>query len=222
MTPPRTELTPQLLSRLSEGVPSEITAALASVHEADLAEALNRVDSGRAAEVISALPFEFAVRVVEHPELERRHEVFHHFPTDKAVAFIEAMSADQQADLFRGLPDADRTRFLEDLDASTRATLALLLRFRRHRGRHHDDRVRERAGDWTVEQALRPHRESAARRRRCTRSTCSIPATARLVHVVSLRELMVRRPRDPVGAGRAIGARRSRWRRQPTARTSRG
>ena len=42
----------------------------------------------RSAEVISALPFEFAVRVVEHPELERRHEVFHHFPTDKAVAFI--------------------------------------------------------------------------------------------------------------------------------------
>ena len=82
-----------------------------------------------AAELLSALPFEFAVRVLEHPELERRHEVFRHFTTDTGVAFIRAMAPDQQARLFRELPEADRTRFLEDLDAGTRATLALLLAY---------------------------------------------------------------------------------------------
>ena len=91
MTPSRMEITPQLLSRLSEAL-DEITRALAAAHEADVADALNRVDPGLAAEVISALPFEFAVRVLEHPELEQRHDVLRHFPTDNGVAFIRAMS----------------------------------------------------------------------------------------------------------------------------------
>jgi magnesium transporter len=198
MTPPRTELTPQLQSRLSEGVPSEIAAALASVHEADLAEALNRVDSGRAAEVISALPFEFAVRVVEHPELERRHEVFHHFPTDKAVAFIQAMSPDQQAHLFRRLPDADRTRFLEDLDASTRATLALLLAFPpTTAGGIMTTDYLSVPSTATAGEAL-DHVAHVGRRKPVYAIYVLDPGDRRVVHVVSLRELVVAERRTAV------------------------
>lgn len=42
--------------------------ALATAHEADVAEALNRVDPAAAAQVLSAFAFEFAGRVLEHPE----------------------------------------------------------------------------------------------------------------------------------------------------------
>ena len=71
------EITRELLSRLSEA-PSEIVPALAAAHEADVAEALNQVDPALAAKVIPALPFDFGVRVLEHPEFEQRHEVFRH------------------------------------------------------------------------------------------------------------------------------------------------
>lgn len=128
MTPSRTDMTPQLPPRLPEA-PAEIARALAAAHEADVAEALSRVDPAAAAEVLSAFPFDFVVRVLEHPEFERRHEAFRHFATGMGVTFIRAMSPDQQAHLFRALPPADRTRFLEELDAGTRATLALLLAY---------------------------------------------------------------------------------------------
>src|SRR5258705_10966013 len=191
MTTPRTDLTPELLSRLAEGAPSEIAAALASVHEADLAEALNRVDSGRAAEVISALPFEFAVRVVEHPELEQRHEVFHHFPTDKAVAFIQAISPDQQAHLFRRLPAADRTRFLEDLDASPRAALALLRAFPpATAGGIMTTDYLSVPSTATAGEAL-DHVAHVGRRKPVYAIYVLDPGDRRVVHVVSLRELVV-------------------------------
>lgn len=38
-----------------------------------------RVDPALAAKVIPALPFDFGVRVLEHPEFEQRPEVFRHF-----------------------------------------------------------------------------------------------------------------------------------------------
>ena len=65
------EITRELLRRLSEA-PSEIVPALAAAHEADVAEALNQVDPALAAKVIPALPFDFGVRVLEHPEFELR------------------------------------------------------------------------------------------------------------------------------------------------------
>lgn len=62
-------LTPELLSRPFEA-PAEIAPALPAAHGADVAEAVNRLDQEPAAQVISALPFEFAVRVVGEPRAD--------------------------------------------------------------------------------------------------------------------------------------------------------
>jgi len=190
MTPSHTDMTPQLLRNLP-GPPAEMARALVTAHEADVAEALNRVDPAAAAEVLSAFPFEFAVRVVEHPEFERRHEVFRHFTTDKGVAFIRAISPDQQAHLFRELPDADRTRFMEELDAGTRATLALLLAYppTTAGGIMTTDYV-SMPPTWTVGEAL-SHIAQVGRRRPVYAIYVLDPDDHRLVHVVSLRELVV-------------------------------
>jgi magnesium transporter len=136
--------------------------------------------------------------VVEHPELERRHEVFHHFPTDKAVAFIQAMSPDQQAHLFRRLPDADRTRFLEDLDASTRATLALLLAFPpTTAGGIMTTDYLSVPSTATAGEAL-DHVAHVGRRKPVYAIYVLDPGDRRVVHVVSLRELVVAERRTAV------------------------
>jgi len=190
MTPSRTEVTPDLLRRL-HGAPAEIASALATAHEADVAEALSGVEPATAAELLSALPFEFAVRVLEHPELERRHEVFRHFTTDTGVAFIRAMAPDQQARLFRELPEADRTRFLEDLDAGTRATLALLLAYPpATAGSIMTTDYVSGSPTWTVGEAL-SHIAQVGRRKPVYAVYVLDPDDRRLVHVVSLRELVV-------------------------------
>ena len=192
------ETTPELLKRLSEDPPEEIAAALATAHEADVAEALNQIDPGRAAQVIRASPFEFAVRVLEHPELENRHELFRHFPTDIGVAFIQAMSPDRQAQLFRTLPDAERTRFLEDLDTGTRATLALLLAYppTTAGGIMTTDYVSVPSTS-TAGEAL-SHIAHVARRKPVYAIYVLDAADRRLVHVVSLREMVVADRATPV------------------------
>ena len=190
MTPSRTEVTPDLLRRLL-GTPAEIAPALATAHEADVAEALSGVEPGTAAELLSALPFEFAVRVLEHPELERRHEVFRYFATDKGVAFIRAMAPDQQARLFRELPEADRTRFLEDLDAGTRATLALLLTYPpATAGSIMTTDYVSAPSTSTAGEAL-SHIAQVGRRKPVYAIYVLDPENHHLVHVVSLRELVV-------------------------------
>jgi CBS domain-containing protein len=190
MTASRPEMTPPLLRRLP-GAPVEIARALATAHEADVAEALSRVEPAAAAEVLSALPFEFAVRVLEHLEFERRHEVFRHFATDTGVALIRAMAPDQQAHLFRELPEADRTRFLEELDAGTRSTLALLLAYppTTAGGIMTTDYV-SIPPTWTVAEAL-SHIAQVGRRKPVYAIYVLDPDDHRLVHVVSLRELVV-------------------------------
>ena len=190
MTPSRVEMTPQPLRPLP-GAPAEMARALATAHEADVAEALSRVDPAAAAEVLSAFPFEFAVRVLEHPEFERRHEVFRHFATDKGVAFIRAMAPDQQAHLFRELPEADRTRFLEELDAGTRGTLALLLAYPpATAGGIMTTDYLSVPSTWTVGEAL-SHIAQVGRRKPVYAIYVLDPDDHRLVHVVSLRELVV-------------------------------
>src|SRR4029434_8897840 len=140
MTPSRTDMTLQLPPRLPEAQ-AEIARALAAAHEADVAEALSQMDPAAAAEVFSAFPFDFPVRVLEQTEFERRHEAFHHFATDTGVTFILAMSPDQHAHLLRALAPADTTRCLEELDAGTRGhTRAAAGICPNDRWRHHDDR----------------------------------------------------------------------------------
>ncbi len=188
--PSRTEVTPDLLRRL-HGAPAEIAGALAAAHEADVAEALSGVEPATATELLSALPFEFAVRVLEHPELDRRHEVFRHFATDKGVAFIRAMAPDQQARLFRELPEADRTRFLEDLDSGTRATLALLLTYPpATAGSIMTTDYVSIPSTGTVGETL-SHIAQVGRRKPVYAIYVLDPDDRHLVHVVSLRELVV-------------------------------
>jgi magnesium transporter len=200
--------TPELLYLL-HGDPHELAVALADARAADVAEALRHLPPEAGAKVLAALPFDLAVAVLDEPELTyERVEIVRRMGEGEAAALIEAMSSDQQADLFRELPEKDRPRVLASVEAGTRRAMELLLRF-----------APDTAGGimttefvsmpitWTVQQAL-DHVAAVGRAKETIYAIyCVAPDTQALVHVISLRDLMVTRDRslrvDEVGSRRA-------------------
>ena len=199
---------PELLYLL-HGDPGELAAALAGMRAADVAEALRDLPPDASAKVLAALPFDLAVQVFDEPELTyHRVEIVRRMGDASATTLIDAMSADQQADLFRDLPPSDRKRFLEPLDDGTRRAIELLLRF-----------APDTAGGimttefvsvpvtWTVQQTL-DHVAAVGRTKETIYAIyCVHPDTHALVHVISLRDLMLASDRsvrvDQVGSRRA-------------------
>src|SRR6185503_17854877 len=97
-----TEITDALETLLRAG-PMAVPEAVATARAEDVAEVLNRLEPPAAATLVAAMPFDFAVKVLEHPEFERRSGVFRHLDAGAAARLLEAMSPDEQADLFREL-----------------------------------------------------------------------------------------------------------------------
>ena len=187
----RTAPPPELLYLL-HGDPTELSEALAGMRAADVADALRELGPEPGAKVMAALPFDLAVQVFDEPELDRhRAGIVGCMPPQAAAALAEAMSADQRADLVRELKEADRAKLLKLLEAPTRRSLEMLL-----------DYPPESAGGimttefvaipatWTVEQALRYIGEVGRAKETVYAVYVLDPQDQRLVHVVSLRELM--------------------------------
>src|SRR6476620_10413461 len=183
---------PELLYLL-HGDPTDLAEALATMRAADVAEALRDLHPDAASKVMAALPFDLAVQVFDEPELEgHRCRIIQQMGEKAAAPLIDAMSSDQQADLFRELPEEERPRFLKVLDAPTREALGILLRY-----------TADTAGgimttefvsvptSWTVGQTLE-HISRVGRAKETVYTIYGVdPEKHTLVHVVSLRDLMM-------------------------------
>jgi magnesium transporter len=181
--------------RLENHDPAQVARTLENAHDADIAETLNAIDPGAAACVLAALPFELAVRTLDQPELDNRARLFEHVPTEKAVALVAAMSADQRADLFRELSERARTRLLGALDAATRESLRSLLGYppTTAGGIMTTEHV-EASATWTVGRTLSHIRAAGHPQRPVYAVYVLDPVDRRLVHVVTLRELVLADP----------------------------
>ena len=181
---------PELLYLLS-GDPAELAEMLSSMRPADVAEALSRLHPDAAAQLIKALPFDLVVQVFDEPELEGRAEIFQKIDAASAAPLLEAMSADQQADLFRELSQAERDRLARPLDAPTRQSLALLLRYPPEQaGGIMTTEAVTVPSDWTVEKTLQ-YIVSVGGAKETVYTIYVLDALQKMVHVVSLRQLMI-------------------------------
>jgi magnesium transporter len=181
---------PELLYLLS-GDPAELAEMLSAMRPVDVAEALSRLQPDAAAQLIKALPFDLVVQVFDEPELEGRAEIFEKMDAATAAPLLEAMSADQQADLFRELPQSERDRLAKPLDAPTRQSLALLLRYPPEvAGGIMTTEAVTVPSDWTVDQTLK-YIASVGGAKETVYTIYVLDATQRMVHVVSLRQLMM-------------------------------
>jgi magnesium transporter len=187
---PRTA--PELLYLL-HGDPADLAEALAGMRPADIAEALRDLHPDAAATVMAALPFDVAVPVFDEPELSsHRCDIVLRMGEANAVPLIDAMSADQQAELFRELPEAKRAHYLGLLDAPTRNGLDMLLRYApTTAGGIMTTEFASVPSDSTVQQALEYVSAVGRTRETVYAIYCLDPQTNVLVHVVSLRDLMV-------------------------------
>src|SRR5439155_1426065 len=172
-----------------------VAHTLERAHDADVAEALNVIDPPAAARVLAALPFDLAVRALNQPELDRRARLFEHLSTDKAATLLGAMSADQRTDLFRELPERTAARLLSAVDTDTRESLRALLSYppTTAGGIMTTEHVVALA-TWTVERTLTQIRAVAQPRPPGYAVDVFDPADRRLVHVVTLRELVLADP----------------------------
>jgi magnesium transporter len=187
---PRTA--PELLYLL-HGDPADLAEALAGMRAADIAEALRDLHPDAAATVMAVLPFDVAVPVFDEPELSsHRCDIILRMGDTKAAPLIDAMSADQQADLFRELPAATRAHYLRLLAGPTRKGLEMLLRYApTTAGGIMTTEFASLPSDSTVQQAL-DYVSAVGRTKETVYAIyCLDPQTNVLVHVVSLRDLMV-------------------------------
>jgi magnesium transporter len=180
------------LFALLQTKPDDLTHLALTTPAADLAEALHTLTPDEAAAVICALPFEVAVEVFDHPELEgHRAAAAERMPADIAGRLISAISADQQADLFREIAPDVRPRLLARLDPPTREALEFLLSFPPDTaGGIMTTEFVGISGDRTVEQVL-AHLGEVARTKETIYSVYVVSADGRLEHIVSLRELLM-------------------------------
>jgi magnesium transporter len=184
--------TPELLYLL-HGDPADLAEALSGMRAADIAEALRELKPDAAAKVMAALPFDLAVRVFDEPELvHARCAIIQHMDERSVGPLIDAMSADQQADLFRELPDQDRSRLMKQLDAPTQRALRLLLRYAPDTaGGIMTTELVSMPATWTVERALRHISEVGGAKETVYAIYVLAPDTQQLLHVVSLRDLVL-------------------------------
>src|SRR6476646_12241613 len=190
---------PELLYLL-HGDPIDLAEALATMRAADVAEALRDLPSDASAKVMAALPFDLAVQVFDEPELEgHRVGIIQQMGAKAAAPLIDAMSSDQQADLFRELREEERPRFLKVLDAPTREALSILLRYSPDTaGGIMTTEFVSVPTSWTVGQTLE-HISRVGRAKETVYTIYGVdPEKHTLVHVVSLRDLMMADRGKPV------------------------
>jgi magnesium transporter len=185
-------ISPELLYLL-HGDPAELAEMLVGMRAADIAEALRDLAPGAAAKVMAALPFDMAVQVFDEPELEfHRYDIVKRMDERAVGPLVDAMSGDQQADLFRELPEEDRGRLLKKLDRPTQEALKLLLRYPPETaGGIMTTEFVSMPPSWTVDQALGYIGEVGRAKETVYAIYVLEPASQRLVHAVSLRELMI-------------------------------
>jgi magnesium transporter len=198
MDPQQQPPSPEFLYLLA-GDPAELAETVASVRDADIAEALNALPPQAAARVLAALPFDQAVNVLDEPELDQEAEIFAVLDQGTAAALIEGMSADQRVDLFRVLEPDDRARLIRTLEPETARALAALLKYpRESAGGIMTTELLSVPADWTVDQALKHVADVGRAKETVYAIYVHEPRSRKLVHVASLRELMVSDRAQPV------------------------
>lgn len=198
---------PSDLLYLLAGDSAELAQTLSTMRPADVASALNELEPPAAAAVLCALPFDLIVQVFDEPELERKAELFTRLDAPRAAPVIEAMAADQQADLFRELDLPERERLLSRLTPATREALTLLLEYPTDvAGGLMTTEFMAVPADWTVQRSLDKIREVARGKETIYAIYVTDPVDNRLVHVVSLRELVLADPNLQMGRVGLAGA----------------
>jgi magnesium transporter len=178
-----------------------IGAVVADLPPADVAELVNELNLQEAATVLTMVPMPGAAEILNQPTLLRRSAIVEKLEPPRAAQLLQALPADQRAEIIRPMGENARRRLLPRLSAEVRAEVESLLRYpeRTAGGIMTTEFIRLEPG-MSVAEALR--RVRAAARERESVFACYVmdPETGQLLGAVSLRDLVMAEPDQPLTA----------------------
>ncbi|MDO8980224.1 MAG: magnesium transporter [Afipia sp.] len=172
-----------------------LAASLIGEHAADTVEILNTLPPSDAADVMRLLPREFAIEILDKPELDFGAEIIEALPRHVAAPLLAGMSADMAADIVQQLEEPAKTELLAGLDEVSRRAIVSLLDYPENTaGAMMTTEFVSVPSNWTVEQTLQHIRKVERTRETVYAIYLLDPVTRRLVGAVTLRRLISGEP----------------------------
>jgi magnesium transporter len=158
----------------------------------DVADLVNQLTLQEAAVVVTLLPPDRAVALLDEPHLHRRSQIVEELDPDRAARILEGVASDQRTAVVRDMGDAARRKLLPKLSAEVRAEVETLLRYppRTAGGIMTTEFVSLRP-EMIVSQALKYIRSVAREKEAIYACYVLEPGSGRLLGAVSLRDLVM-------------------------------
>lgn len=172
---------------------------LSSLHVADSIDVINELEIEQRIEIFGFLPLDYTIELFDKPELEHPAEILQHLPVQRAVKILDGMSADEAADVFQEMDEETSTKLYPLLKPLTRAELKKLTSYEDGTaGSLMTTEFIAVPSTWTVQQTLEHIRDVERTRETVYASYVISPDNSTLIKAVSLRNLILAKPEDPI------------------------
>lgn len=165
------------------------------LHAADLADRLQRLPVGEAREILARLPSPLAAAAISEMDHERSAELLSQFSAEQVTDLLEELPPSEAADVVGDLSEEQRIEALADLPPEQSAKVTALLRHADDTaGGIMSDRFIALHGDQTILEAQQMLRARGEVQNEDVSYLYVTDAQRRLQGVVSLRDLVFRKP----------------------------
>lgn len=172
----------------------------AHLHPADLADRLQRLPVEEARDVLIRLPPPIAAAAISELDHEQAAELLAQFSSEQVTDFLQEMPAKDAADVAADLSDEQRAEALADLSPEKSAKVNALLRHREDTaGGIMSDRFIALREDQTVRECQEMLRQRGEAQAEDVSYLYVTDKQQKLLGVVSLRDLVFRRPERRIG-----------------------
>ena len=189
---------PEIREYLAQHQVPALQEALAEFHPADVADVLLHLELEEAARLFGALPLQQRVRSFEHLEEEAQLRLVERLGRESMARVLDEMSPDDRADLFKALPARTQDALMPLLAQVERNDVARLVTYEEGTaGALMTTEYTALPSAATVGEALARLRVVAPNRETIYYIYCT-DAERKLQGVVSLREVVLGRPEQPL------------------------
>jgi magnesium transporter len=162
---------------------------------AERVEALNALDAAEAARILSRMPLDRAVNILDRPEFRNAALVLALMTTEDAARLLHGMSNDRVADVLLEMDAETRARLFSRLDEPVRVAIQHLMGYPpRTAGGIMTTEFVSVPDTWTIAQTLDHVRQVERSRETVYAIYVLDAATHALLHVVTLRRLITGQP----------------------------
>ncbi|WP_019222153.1 magnesium transporter [Bartonella rattaustraliani] len=179
--------------------PEVLAEELKNFHFADSIDIINDLDIMERITILSLLPLDYVIELFDKPELEQPAAILELLPVTRSVEILDGMSADAAADVFQEMDKETRTRLYALLKPLTRAEIKKLTSYPDHTaGALMTTEFIAIPANWTVKKTLDYIRDVERTRETVYTSYVIEPKTGTLLKAVSLRNLILASPDEPI------------------------